>query len=219
LLINYIINFSVTNEKFRDIIESISKLESVQKISFIQKLTNTIKKVLRYMLVAIALTIFLPLWVIFVLSTITVQGILSRRRVQKILAMKTKNSNNDDYSLSNQIPITSLEEDAVETAMNIKNFLTPSSPTTPKSPSNPNPFENSSTSTPISEFTTSSQFPQICVCQAQYEAFANLNKLTWEKFAVYLDAFNAHAAIVMRNRLQTKGKEIIKHFVEETFVV
>jgi hypothetical protein len=168
------------------------------------------KKVTRYILVSIAIPILLPLWIILVLSTITVQGILSRRRVQKILAAKIKN---DDYR--DNIGITraaSIEDEAVETAMNIKNLFT-SSPTTT---SDLNPFEHD---TQVSEFTTSSQFPHVKVCQAQCEAFANLNKLKWEKIAVFLDAFNAHAAIVMRNRFQTQGKEIIKHFVEETFNV
>ncbi|CAB4394210.1 unnamed protein product [Rhizophagus irregularis] len=209
----------VTNEKFQDIIESISKLENIPKISFNQKLTNTIKGVLRYMLVVIATPILLPLWIILVLSTITFQGIMSRRRVRKILAMKVKNSNNGLSNDFGTVGSTSLEEDAVETAMNIKNFLAPSSPTTPKSLSNSNLFEDASASTPMSEFTTSSQFPCVRVCQAQCEAFSNLNKLKWEKIVVFLDAFNAHAAIVMRNRLQTKGKEIIKHFVEEAFIV
>jgi hypothetical protein len=148
-----------------------------------------------------------------------VQGMMSRRRVQKILAMKANNSNNGLSNDFGTTGATSLEEDAVETAMNIKNFLAPSSPTTPKSLSNSNLFENASTSTPMSEFTTSPQFPRVRICHAQCEAFSNLNKLKWEKFVVFLDAFNAHAAIVMRNRLQTKGKEIIKHFVEEAFIV
>ncbi|RIA96865.1 putative serine esterase-domain-containing protein [Glomus cerebriforme] len=214
----------VTNEKFQDIVISISKLENEKQNSVIQNLTATIKKIPRYMLVAIAIPILLPLWIIFILSTITVQGILSRRRVQKILAIKADNSRNDEnYSLSGNIRINvraaSLDEDAVEAAMNIKNFLTPNSPTTPVSSSNPDPFENTFTSISMSEFTSSSQFPNVRVCQAQFEAFTNLNKLKWEKFAVCLNAFNAHAAIVVRNRFQTKGKEIIKHFVEEIFVV
>ncbi|CAI2184907.1 7488_t:CDS:2 [Funneliformis geosporum] len=147
--------------------------------------------------------------------TITVQGILSRRRVQKILASKAKN---EVYSFNHaeiSVRATSLEEDAVETAMNIRNFLTPSSPTTtnpphsPLLPSNVNSLENFTT--------TSSAFPPVHVCHDQREVFANLNRLTWKKFAVCLDAFNSHAAIVMRNRLQSKGKDIIKHFVNETF--
>jgi Na+-translocating ferredoxin:NAD+ oxidoreductase RnfD subunit len=201
-----------TNKKFQNIIESISKIERKQKVNATQK----VKKVMRSMLVAVAIPILLPLWIILVLSTITVQGMLSRRRVQKILAIKIKNSNNDDYSLSNHIGINvraaNIEDEAVETAMNIKNFLTPS----PTKTSNLNPFENA---TQISEFTTSSQFSHVKVCKAQCEAFVNLNKLRWDKIAVFLDAFNAHAAIVMRNRFQTTGKEIIKHFVEETFIV
>ncbi|GBC00406.1 hypothetical protein RclHR1_03850004 [Rhizophagus clarus] len=210
----------VTNEKFGDIIESISKIENVQKIPFNQMLTNTIKEVLRYLLVAVATPILLPLWIIFVLSTITVQGIMSRRRVRKISAMKTKNSNIDSSKdFGTAIGATSLEEDAVETALNIKNFLATSSPTTPKSLSNSKLFENTSTSASMSEFTTSLQFPRVRVCQAQCEAFSNLNKLKWEKYVVFLDAFNAHAAIVVRNRLHTKGKEIIKHFVEEAFII
>jgi len=168
------------------------------------------------MLVSVTIPILLPLWIILVLSTVTVQGMLSRRRVQKILASKIKNPNKDNYSLSNHIGITvraaSIEDEAVETAINITNFLTPS----PTTSSNLNPLENA---TQISEFTTSSQFTRVKVCQAQCEAFANLNKLKWDKIAVFLDAFNAHAAIVVRNRFQTKGKEIIKHFVEETFIV
>ncbi|CAG8579808.1 12004_t:CDS:2 [Funneliformis caledonium] len=144
--------------------------------------------------------------------TITIQGILSRRRVQKILASKAKN---EVYGSNHEIPVrtTSLEEDAVEAAMNIRNFLTPSSPTTPNSANSLLPSIN-----PLENFTTtSSEFPHVQLCNDQRKVFANLNQLTWEKYAVYLDAFNSHAAIVMRNSLQTKGKEVIKHFVNEIF--
>ncbi|CAI2188147.1 18572_t:CDS:2 [Funneliformis geosporum] len=194
---------------------SISEVDPFDNFEELNILTNTAKKVLRYMLFGLTIPILLPLWIMFVLSTITVQGILSRRRVQKILASKAKN---EVYSFNHaeiSVRATSLEEDAVETAMNIRNFLTPSSPTTtnpphsPLLPSNVNSLENFTT--------TSSAFPPVHVCHDQREVFANLNRLTWKKFAVCLDAFNSHAAIVMRNRLQSKGKDIIKHFVNETF--
>ena len=84
-------------------------------------------------MVSVAVGVLLPLWIILVLSTITVQGILSRQRVQKILATKVKNSSNH---IGINVRAASMEEDAVETAMNIGNLI--SSPITPRLPSNPN---------------------------------------------------------------------------------
>ncbi|CAG8567307.1 13061_t:CDS:2 [Funneliformis mosseae] len=195
-----------------DPFDNVEELKISEKIPFMKMLTNQSKKVARYLLVGLAIPIVLPLWIVFILSTITIQGILSRRRVQKILASKAKN---EVYDSNHEISVrtTSLEEDAVEAAMNIRNFLTPSSPTTPNSANSLLPSIN-----PLENFTTtSSEFPHVQLCNDQRKVFANLNQLTWEKYAVYLDAFNSHAAIVMRNSLQTKGKEIIKHFVNEIF--
>ncbi|CAG8678369.1 24520_t:CDS:2, partial [Cetraspora pellucida] len=150
-----------------------------------------------------------------------IQSVKSRRRVAKVLAarkVKDSNWNITSNPTRSNVIVSNIEEDAAETVINIRSFLTRSLPPSPTRQSLSNKTVDSSAHTiMMTEFATSSLFPRVPICGAQNISFTYLNMLGWEKFVVAIDSLNAHAAIVVRNkRAGVKGKEIIKHFIEET---
>ncbi|CAJ0829225.1 5788_t:CDS:1 [Entrophospora sp. SA101] len=116
-----------------------------------------------------------------------------------------------------------MEEEAIETAMNIKNLLPQSQPPSPTLlvsdiESNNSNSTNSDDNNEFNSMINSStplQSTQVTLSKAQSDSCRYLNKLEWEKYSVYLDVMNAHAAIIVRNKLQgAAGKEVLKHFIE-----
>ncbi|CAG8731580.1 7235_t:CDS:2, partial [Dentiscutata erythropus] len=208
------------NEKFGTLIKSISKQVTIPaKVPWTQKITNITKSILYCLLIGI----LLPLWIIIVLSTLTVQGLISRRRVAKILAarrVRDSNWNITSTPTRSNVIVSNIEEDAAETVINIQNILTHSISPSPTKQSPSNKIVEPSTNTiMMTEFTTSSLFPRVPICGAQNISFTYLNMLGWEKFVVIIDSLNSHASIIMRNkRFGEKGKEVIKHFIEEVFI-
>ncbi|CAJ0869338.1 1458_t:CDS:2 [Entrophospora sp. SA101] len=179
----------IENENFQSLIGSLSK--KPQKNSAIKKLIGFIK---RFFLFTVVVPILFPFWFVIVFSTVTIQGIKSRRR-----------------------------EEAIETAMNIKNLLPQSQPPSPTLlvsdiESNNSNSTNSDDNNEFNSMINSStplQSTQVTLSKAQSDSCRYLNKLEWEKYSVYLDVMNAHAAIIVRNKLQgAAGKEVLKHFIE-----
>jgi len=122
---------------------------------------------------------------------------------------------------------SNMEEGVIETAMNIKNLLPQSQPSSPtlllsdveiNDEVNINSSIDDENNDSMTKLSKSSLFPRVPLCNAQLISHEYLNKLKWEKYSVYIDAFNAHASIVVRNRFNVAGKDIIRHFVEEIFV-
>ncbi|CAG8769479.1 2325_t:CDS:2 [Gigaspora margarita] len=208
------------NDKFGALIKSISKQDAIPvKVPWTKKIVGVSKTILFYLIISV----LLPLWIIIVLSTLTTQSLISRRRVAKILAasrVKDSNWNITSNQTRPNVIVSNIEEDATETVINIQNFLTHSLPPSPtkQSPSN-KIVESNANAIMMTEFTTSSLFPRVPICGAQNISFTYLNMLGWEKFVVFIDSLNAHASIIVRNkRAGGKGKEIIRHFIEEVFI-
>ncbi|CAG8813510.1 20113_t:CDS:2, partial [Racocetra persica] len=187
------------DNKFETLIKSISKQDAIPvKISLIPKTIDIAK----------------------MLSTLTIQNIKSRRRVAKILAareVKDSNWNITSNLTRSNIIVSNIEGDSAETVINIQNFLTHSLPSSPTSQSISNETVDDNThAITMADFSTSSLFPQVSICGAQNICFTYLNMLGWEKFVVSINSLNSHAAIIVRNKnYGEKGKEIIKHFIEE----
>ncbi|CAG8798781.1 8688_t:CDS:1, partial [Racocetra fulgida] len=152
------------DNKFETLIKSISKQEAIPvKISLITKTIGIAKSTLFYFLIGI----LLPLWIIIVLSTLTIQNIKSRRRVAKILAareVKDSNWNITSNLTRSNIIVSNIEGDSVETVINIQNFLTHSLPSSPtgQSLSNETVDDNTHAIT-MADFSTSSLFPQVSI--------------------------------------------------------
>nr|CAG8550245.1 9240_t:CDS:2 [Entrophospora candida] len=214
----------IENENFQSLIGSLSK--KPQKNSAIKKLIGFIK---RFFLFTVVVPILFPFWFVIVFSTVTIQGIKSRRRVKRILKRKKIiDGSDDEHSTFNHhtklaINTSNMEEEAIETAMNIKNILPQSQPPSPTLlvsdiESNNSNSTNSDDNNEFNSMINSStplQSSQVTLSKAQSDSCKYLNKLEWEKYSVYLDVMNAHAAIIVRNKLQgAAGKEVLKHFIE-----
>nr|CAG8620174.1 13045_t:CDS:2 [Entrophospora candida] len=195
-----------------------------QKNSAIKKLIGFIK---RFFLFTVVVPILFPFWFVIVFSTVTIQGIKSRRRVKRILKRKKIIDGNEHSTFNHHtklaINTSNMEEEAIETAMNIKNILPQSQPPSPTLlvsdiESNNSNSTNSDDNNEFNSMINSStplQSSQVTLSKAQSDSCKYLNKLEWEKYSVYLDVMNAHAAIIVRNKLQgAAGKEVLKHFIE-----
>ncbi|KAG9290580.1 hypothetical protein G9A89_020950 [Geosiphon pyriformis] len=183
------------NSKFNSIVESISKKDEQENEAFITKVFDVTKNLTVYSLIALVI----PIWLVVILSTISVQGIISRRRVYKIIenrAKKGNNENNENRTLSAlEIAASDLEEGGIETLVNIKNILSLSEDQSQATET----FATSNNDAQIPLFSVSPDFPRLQFMESQLKACENLNKLQFEKYTVYIDSINAHAAVVVRN--------------------
>jgi len=183
--------------------------------SFKEKASATATIAPRILLFAIVGPILIPIWFIIALSTISVQSITSQRRVKKIMEHHEHNENGEGPS-SFAVVASDIEEESIETVVNLRNFF----PTSVSTTNTESRLDFGLDNAKIADFYESASFPQIALTDMQRDACASLNKLSFEKHAIYLDTLNAHASIVVRTqRFNSKaGREVVKHFVEEAFM-
>ena len=67
-----------------------------------------------------------------------------------------------------------------------------------------------------------SDFPTLALAEEQFEMIRNLNAVGWKKYAVNIaNVRHTHAAIVLRMERKSfaEGKTVIRHWIENEFVV
>jgi len=122
--------------------------------------------------------------------------------------------------------VTNVEENVVEGTMNLKDLvdnLTSNISTQQRKNSltlreEQSDLDKHDISIKLSNFTTSSLFPKVPICEAQYNSFLNLNKLMLDKTVICIkNDVHPHASIIVRSNFYNGGKDMLKIFVEEHF--
>ncbi|CAG8577021.1 7167_t:CDS:2 [Ambispora leptoticha] len=202
------------NEKCDVIIDKIS-LKEDEKNTIFKKAKDTLK----YLLVALVAPIVVPIWLITVVGSVYVQAMISQRRVQKITQNRIKYDVNEEQTQFLPNIASNIEQENIEA---MANMLSSEKSVTSESSSSGSTSAGAYNS--INTLIYEHNFPKVPSIDEQREACKNLNKLPLQKYAVYMNGFNSHAEIVVRNKFYNfmngkNGKKLIKHFVEESFVV
>ncbi|CAG8599997.1 63_t:CDS:2 [Paraglomus occultum] len=205
-----------TNKNWPSIIESVQLKEEASTVD-----TMALAKSLpRYIIAGVAAPIVVPIWLTFALSTLTVQSARSRRRVQQIIDTRTregKRVTRMSQASPFSIVTSDIEEGSIEAAMNIKGLF-PSGSTSPVTESAGEILGKPTGD--LYSMIESCNSQSLLLLQAQKDALKHLNSLKWEKHAVYIDTLNAHGAIIVRNkRFYSTGKDVVRHFVDNAFVI
>lgn len=171
-----------------------------------------------------------PIWMLFVFTVVSTQGLISRYRVSRILAKQTKSLESGDSD-------TMLDDDehrrtseggryvngeilaGVLDAINLPGETKPSIHR-----SNSHHQEESTINDKdyyykvLPSKSVEKKAKQLPLDEITQRIQKNLNLLEWERAWVYLRVFNAHGSIICRQKMyRTEGGEAtIKHFLDTT---
>ncbi|KAG0024806.1 hypothetical protein BGZ80_006080 [Entomortierella chlamydospora] len=206
--------------------------ESLKSLSFAKRTSKRISSMpwKKYAFFGILGPFLIPLWIIFASTTISYQGISSRKRTKHMVAASkvlqrirhlsstTKldryrdDDDNEDNNNSEENRSTdkdTKEQDVVVTVVN-DSSASPSSSSTTLS-------DGEETTTVVSySFPDLKSIRPLPLLPVQIEASRNLNKLEWKKNIIHIEALNAHASIVVREKrfMHDGGVAAVQHAVD-----
>lgn len=163
--------------------------------------------------------ILVPVFLVIAFTTISIQGLISRFRVSKLLKFQQRplinQAESDNHSSSNDELIESnLLTDALD-VINIPGEETPdiSKDTHSHTLDDRTHYYEVSPSPALKEISK-----QLNLDESICTTYKNLRLLEWERVWVYLSAFNAHGAIICRQSIHTTedGIATIQHFLDTT---
>lgn len=157
--------------------------------------------------------LLVPIWIVFVLSFIGTQGLISRYRVSKLLKQK-HDTERDPLRRKSSFSDRYMDGNILAGALDVINL----------------PGQEGDS--PLKEAASTKQFDyhiepgERLIKQSKPMAFdettkrmyENLQQLEWERVWVYIRLFNAHGGIVCRQKVYEVdgGKATIQHFLDTT---
>ncbi|KAF9164528.1 hypothetical protein BGX20_000917 [Mortierella sp. AD010] len=206
--------------------------ESLKSLSFAKRTSKKISSMpwKKYAFFGILGPFLIPLWIIFASTTISYQGISSRKRTKHMVAASKvlqrirhlsstaeldryrdddDNEGNNNSEENHSTDKNTKEQDVVVTVVN-DSSASPSSSSTTLS-------DGEETATVVSySFPELKSIRPLPLLPVQIEASRNLNKLEWKKNIIHIEALNAHASIVVREKrfMHDGGVAAVQHAVD-----
>ncbi|KAF9111652.1 hypothetical protein BGX27_004632 [Mortierella sp. AM989] len=214
--------------------------ESLKTISFTKRTSQRIASVpwKKYALFGILGPFLIPLWIAFATTTISYQGMNSRKRTKNmVLASKVlqrirqrssttkldRYRDDDDNSHNEERDYTHEEEETtVANAADVQDSKEEHVVVTVVKGSTSSSSSSTSSSGDESSTVVSYSFPDLKsvrplpLLPVQVEISRNLNKVEWKKNIVHIEGWNAHASIVVREKrfMHDGGAAAVQHAVD-----
>ncbi|KAF9357087.1 hypothetical protein BGX26_004261 [Mortierella sp. AD094] len=210
--------------------------ESLKSLSFTKRTSKKIASIpwKRYAFFGILGPFLIPLWIAFAGTTISYQGMSSRKRTKHMVeASKTllrirqlcsttkldryRDDDDDENNNSEESPSPNKDtkeqeskeqEDVIVTVVNDSSVSSSSSSTS---------SNGEETTTVLSySFPDLKSVRPLPLLPVQVEISRNLNKLEWKKNIVHIEGWNAHASIVVREKrfMHDGGAAAVQHAVD-----
>ncbi|KAF8926812.1 hypothetical protein BGZ52_005145 [Haplosporangium bisporale] len=229
--IQYNSGYSSLIESFehRDL-ETVARLEEERQAewkasSFKDRATHTFKNVpwKKYAFFGLLGPFLIPLWIVIASSTISVQGINSRRRTKDLVRSNSELETIREKAAS----IRSSQPSSIQSSTSVASIedhdedhchiTVVSKATDAKKGSTTSVVETVADSEPASfSYPHLKTLRPLALAPVQVEISRNLNQLEWRKNIIHIEAMNAHASIVVREKRFSNdgGVAAVQHAVD-----
>ncbi|KAG0026504.1 hypothetical protein BGZ82_009449 [Podila clonocystis] len=230
--IQYNSGYSSLIESFehRDL-ETVARLEEERLAewkasSFKDRATHTFKNIpwKKYAFFGLLGPFLIPIWIIIASSTISVQGINSRRRTKELMRANAELEKFREKVASIKVSRpssiqTSTSVASIEEHHQNQSHITVAS----KATNDSNPASTTSVVETVADSEPASfSYPHLktlrplALAPVQVEISRNLNELEWRKNIIHIEALNAHASIVVREKRFSNdgGVAAVQHAVD-----
>ncbi|KAG0066205.1 hypothetical protein BGZ92_005384, partial [Podila epicladia] len=230
--IQYHSGYSSLIESFehRDL-ETVARLEEERLAewkasSFKDRATHTFQNIpwKKYAFFGLLGPFLIPIWIIIASSTISVQGINSRRRTKELVRTNAELERIREKTASIRASHPSLIQSSTPDASNEEHHQDQSHITVVSAATNDS--KHASTTSVVETVTDSEpasfSYPHLktlrplALAPFQVEISRNLNQLEWSKNIIHIEALNAHASIVVREKRFSNdgGVAAVQHAVD-----